>query len=196
MNTIAFGRARLQTGVRFETTQSHFTGYHVTFDSNGHYVATTPVPGKNLYTDVLPSVQFQYAFDSNTNLRAGYGMGIARPNFSDLPPFLVENDRNQSVTAGNPNLKPTRANNFDLLIERYLNPVGIIQIGGFYKALTDPIFSVQSPLTSGPYAGFNGAVQFAKDISMGFVSPTWNFITPPWKNQPLLEGTVTEEGVA
>jgi len=49
---------------------------------------------------------------------------------------------------------------------------------------------------SGPYDGFNGAVQFAKDISMGFVSPTWNFITPPWKDQPLLEGTVTEEGVA
>ena len=49
---------------------------------------------------------------------------------------------------------------------------------------------------SGPYAGFNGAVQFAKDISMGFASPTWNFITPPWKHQPLLEGTVNEEGVA
>jgi len=49
---------------------------------------------------------------------------------------------------------------------------------------------------SGPYAGFNGAIKFAEDISMGFASPTWNFITPPWKDQPLLEGTVTEEGVA
>lgn len=49
---------------------------------------------------------------------------------------------------------------------------------------------------SGPYAGFNGAVIFAKDISMGFASPTWNFIVPPWKDQPLLDGTVTEEGVA
>ncbi|MDF2500182.1 MAG: nitrogenase molybdenum-iron protein alpha chain [Anaerosporomusa subterranea] len=49
---------------------------------------------------------------------------------------------------------------------------------------------------SGPYAGFNGAVKFAEDISMGFASPTWNFITPPWKDQPLLEGTVNEEGVA
>lgn len=49
---------------------------------------------------------------------------------------------------------------------------------------------------SGPYAGFNGAVNFARDVSMGFASPTWNFITPPWKNQPLLSGKVTEEGVA
>lgn len=50
---------------------------------------------------------------------------------------------------------------------------------------------------SGPYAGFNGAVKFAQDISMAFTSPTWNFITPPWKEEPLLVGTVTtEEGVA
>ncbi|HWR39639.1 MAG TPA: nitrogenase molybdenum-iron protein alpha chain [Patescibacteria group bacterium] len=49
---------------------------------------------------------------------------------------------------------------------------------------------------SGPYAGFNGAVKFAEDLSMAFASPTWNFVVPPWKNQPLLEGTVTEEGVA
>ncbi|MEG6587045.1 nitrogenase molybdenum-iron protein alpha chain [Dendrosporobacter sp. 1207_IL3150] len=50
---------------------------------------------------------------------------------------------------------------------------------------------------SGPYAGFNGALNFAEDICMSFTSPTWNFITPPWKNEPLLVGTVTEEeGVA
>ncbi|SHE93118.1 nitrogenase molybdenum-iron protein alpha chain [Desulforamulus putei] len=47
---------------------------------------------------------------------------------------------------------------------------------------------------SGPYAGFNGAVKFAEDITMAFVSPTWNFITPPWKNKPLLEGIVAEGG--
>lgn len=50
---------------------------------------------------------------------------------------------------------------------------------------------------SGPYAGFNGAVKFAQDVSMAFTSPTWNFIAPPWKDEPLLVGTVTtEEGVA
>ncbi|SDD55793.1 nitrogenase molybdenum-iron protein alpha chain [Sporomusa acidovorans] len=49
---------------------------------------------------------------------------------------------------------------------------------------------------SGPYAGFNGAVNFARDVSMGFASPTWNFIVPPWKDEPLLTGTVNEEGVA
>jgi len=41
---------------------------------------------------------------------------------------------------------------------------------------------------SGPYAGFNGAANFARDIAMSFSTPTWNYIVPPWKDQPLLEG--------
>lgn len=45
---------------------------------------------------------------------------------------------------------------------------------------------------SGPYAGFNGAVNFARDIAMSFSTPTWNYITPPWKGEPLLEGKMTE----
>ena len=158
MNTLTFGRARLQAGVRFETTQSNFLGYHVTFDANGDYVSTDPVRGNNTYTNVLPSIQFQYALAPNTNLRAAYGRGIARPNFSDLPPFIVENDQGpgQSVTLGNPALRPTTANNYDLLIEHYLKPVGIIQAGVFYKDLSDPIFSVTNPtpLATGPFAGF------------------------------------------
>ncbi|MEN6349486.1 MAG: nitrogenase molybdenum-iron protein alpha chain [Syntrophomonas sp.] len=47
---------------------------------------------------------------------------------------------------------------------------------------------------SGPYAGFNGAVNFARDIAMSFTSPTWNYIEPPWKNKPLLKGIVSEGG--
>lgn len=154
MNTITFGKARLETGVRFEATKSNFTGYHVTFDSNGDYVSTTPVLGNNSYLNVLPSINLQYAITSNTSLRAGYGRGIARPNFSDLPPFILEDDSNQQVSVGNPSLRPTTANNYDLLAEHYLKPVGIIQVGVFYKDLHDPIFSINSPITSGSFNGF------------------------------------------
>lgn len=45
---------------------------------------------------------------------------------------------------------------------------------------------------SGPYAGFKGAVNFARDISMSFTMPAWNFIDPPWKDRLLLEGTIEE----
>ena len=151
MNTISFGHARIQGGVRFEGTQGSFVGNKVLLDNNGNWVSTVPVPGKQSYVDVLPSVQFQYTFGSNTNVRASYGRGIARANFSDLPPFDVIDPSGiiTNESKGNPNLKPEHANNFDILFEHYLKTVGIIQAGWFYKALTDPIFLVgTSPTTT------------------------------------------------
>jgi nitrogenase molybdenum-iron protein alpha chain len=35
---------------------------------------------------------------------------------------------------------------------------------------------------SGPYTGFEGFVNFARDIDMSVNSPTWKFITPPWRS--------------
>jgi TonB-dependent receptor len=154
MNTIDLGRFRLQTGVRFETTQSSFTGNHLTLDAAGNVASVTKVPGNNTYTDVLPSVQLRYGIDQNTDVRAAYGRGIARPNFGDLPPFIVQDDFRKRVSVGNPNLVATHAHNFDLLFEHFLPRVGIIQVGGFYKDLSDPIYQVQTIVPSGTFAGF------------------------------------------
>ena len=40
---------------------------------------------------------------------------------------------------------------------------------------------------SGPYAGYTGAVNFARDVANALTTPAWKFITPPWKtsNQTL-----------
>jgi TonB-dependent receptor len=155
MNTITLGHVRLQGGVRFEGTQGSFVGNKVLLDTNGNWSSTVPVSQEQTYVDVLPSVQFQYTFAANTNLRASYGRGIARPNFSDLPPFSTVDPSGliTKVSQGNPNLKPTHANNYDILFERYLKTVGIIQAGWFYKALSDPIYAVQTVPTAGQFAG-------------------------------------------
>ncbi|HWW87341.1 MAG TPA: TonB-dependent receptor, partial [Vicinamibacterales bacterium] len=155
MNTIDFSSSHLQAGVRVEATQSSYTGYHVSLDANGHYLSTSPIGADHNYTNVLPSVQYRFAIDANTNIRAVYGMGIARPNFGDIPPYILQQDRRKTISVGNPTLQPTKANDFDLLFERFLEPLGVIQAGVFYKALTDPIYpSVQTTVTSGTYAGY------------------------------------------
>lgn len=59
-----------------------------------------------------------------------------------------------------------------------------------------PAKQIHSYDYSGPYAGFGGAVNFARDVSMAFASPTWNYITPPWQDQPLLDGQINEGGAA
>src|SRR6266576_6531736 len=64
-----------------------------------------------------------------------------------LRPFRPQGNNNE-VDIGNPNLKPSRANNYDLLYEQYLNPLGLLQGGFFFKQLSNPIFeSVKSVLT-------------------------------------------------
>ncbi len=46
---------------------------------------------------------------------------------------------------------------------------------------------------SGPYAGFRGAVNFARDITMGINTPAWSYVKAPWKTAPILEGTMGGE---
>ena len=59
-----------------------------------------------------------------------------------------------------------------------------------YIAHKQGIFSKQlhSYDYSGPYAGFKGAVNFARDIAMGIATPSWSYVNPPWKTEPMLEG--------
>jgi TonB-dependent receptor len=176
MNTINFGgRFRLQGGLRIEGTQGSFLANQIQTTKNSDpnspfgpnaiqgqardFILGTlvPVTGNQDYVNVLPSVQLQTRFGQDTILRLAYGMGIARPNFGDIAPHSSFDSTaragHAAVSAGNPDLQPTRAQNFDVLIERYLKPFGEIEGGFFYKYLTDPIFSAVFPLNSGPFAG-------------------------------------------
>ena len=46
---------------------------------------------------------------------------------------------------------------------------------------------------SGPYAGFRGAVNFARDIAMSLYAPARGLVVPPWKTEPILQGVLTEQ---
>jgi TonB-dependent receptor len=158
-NVISFGKLRLQTGVRFDAADIGLLANKiVTSDPNDPTVTPTnpritPNPQNSGYFNVLPSVQAQYQLGKNTNLRANYSQGIARPNVGDLVPSTIV-DPNASpapgvVTEGNPNLKPTKANNYDILFEHFFQPLGILQGGYFYKQLSDPIYPTASTIPAG-----------------------------------------------
>ncbi len=157
MDTIDLGPFRLQGGVRVESTSDSLRANSVTLDSSGNLASLSPLTANNSYINAFPSVQAQYRFASDTVLRAAYGAGIARPNFGDIAPYQTYDPTNPNVplSVGNPNLKPTHAQNFDLLLEHYMKNVGLIQGGVFYKALSNPIYYLVTPATSGIYAGSN-----------------------------------------
>jgi TonB-dependent receptor len=157
MNSTSFGNLRLQAGLRIEATTTSFQANKVTLNG-GAYDHTDPVTGDSSYVNLMPSVQAQYAIGENTALRLAYGRGISRPNFSDIVP-AVQVDPNtspKSLQVGNSALHPTTANNFDVLIEHFFQPLGSLQAGVFYKALTDPIYPTVSfvPVSDPNFAGY------------------------------------------
>jgi TonB-dependent receptor len=51
------------------------------------------------------------------------------------------------VLVGNPSLRPEHANNYDVLYENYLRPLGLIQAGFFFKQLSAPQVEIILPST-------------------------------------------------
>jgi TonB-dependent receptor len=143
MNTTQFGRTRLQAGLRFEATDVATTGYQVTTNPDGSWGGTTPVSNSKTYLNILPSVQARFALTSNSDIRASYGRGIARPDPQDMIPYITLDTSQTPIveSIGNPALVPEYANNVDLLYEHYLTPLGLLQAGFFYKALSNPLAS-------------------------------------------------------
>jgi TonB-dependent receptor len=191
MNSINFGRFRLYTGLRFEATNLDVLGYHVTLDSHGNYFSTSPLTRNSSYLDPLPTAELRYNITSESAIRLAFGRGIARPNFGDLPPFLVENDKKQSISVGNPDLKATHANNFDLLYEHYLKPLGMIQAGVFYKNITDPIYAVNTTVAAGAYSGFQQTQSV--NGSSGYV---WGFEMAYQQRLSFLPGMLGGAGIS
>ena len=153
-NTVDIDRFHFVAGVRFEGTQLNTLGYQVATKSSA-LVPPVPLPGGGSYTDVLPSAQVRIRLTQNTGVRLVYGRGVSRPDFQDMVQFVTE-DQSYTVSRfkiGNPSLKPEHANNFDLLYEQYLKPVGMFEAGYFFKDLSSPIVVAQTTPTSGQFAG-------------------------------------------
>jgi TonB-dependent receptor len=144
MNTLDLtNRIRIVAGLRIEGT--NLDVHNQTFDDNTTPATVIPGAFSGSYVKYLPSVSMRYALTSDTNLRLAYGRGLSRPDPQDIAqaetfatagsPGNIKN----LVTLGNPNLKAETADNFDVLVEHYLNPFGIVSAGYFYKRLTSPI---------------------------------------------------------
>ena len=156
MNTLEFARRfHLQTGLRIEATTTSNTGYEVVTNADGSYgcsgeptpCGTIAVHDSGSYINPLPTVQLRYSIDANSDIRGVYGRGISRPDPYQLVPYNVltkggatNGSGGDLVTIGNPALVAEHANDYDILYERYLPSVGLIEAGYFYKQITKPIY--------------------------------------------------------
>ncbi|MGN6401951.1 MAG: TonB-dependent receptor domain-containing protein [Flavisolibacter sp.] len=90
-----------QFGLRLENT-----------NANGRQI-TTGVAFDRHYTQLFPTAYFQYKANDKNSFGANFGRRVRRPNYQSLNPFIRFIDR-YTYSQGNPNLKPSITNNFEL----------------------------------------------------------------------------------
>ena len=120
---------QLTVGLRAEHTRQGYTLKYPLENTNGS--------GVQDYTDLLPDVHLKYSVHKNANLRLSYYRALNRPSFFEIVPYHVINeDYNE---CGNPELKHTTADNFDLRYEFFPRASEQLMVCLFYKRINDPI---------------------------------------------------------
>jgi TonB-dependent receptor len=113
--------------------------------------------GSNAY--LFPSLHLAYAITANLKARASYSTSYGRPTISQLSPTPVANDTLLTVSAGNANLKPQLAENYDVKLEYAFKSNGIVSVGYFKKSITDyisPSGVLLGKIGDGPNNGYDG----------------------------------------
>jgi TonB-dependent receptor len=152
-NGAGYGMATLKTdlltikgGIRFEYTSMHYTGYSDSVNTSNNWEKTSTIEMYKKFFFPLPDLIVKYSPTISVNYRASYTRSFSRPEWFDLVPHVVYNvdDNVHTATKGNPDLRPTTADNFDLSGEYYFNnKKSILYAGVFGKQMHDYIFSAE-----------------------------------------------------
>jgi len=104
--------------------------------SNG---ALVPIPARNRYPDILPSLNLTAHLTQSQLLRLGAAIAVARPPLDVLTTGFVLNPVNPGQPAtgsgGNPILKPFKAKQIDLSYENYFHDESLFAVAPYYKHL-------------------------------------------------------------
>lgn len=125
-------------GLRVEATDATYRGNVYNPDSN----TNTPASQSNSYTNVFPTVQLRYPLLKTLIARFSYSSAIGRPGFDQVSPgaVVVGGPRHvggATATVGNPKLKPTTGDNYDLSLAWYPAPDAIASVDFFDKEFSN-----------------------------------------------------------
>ncbi|UAL08729.1 TonB-dependent receptor [Caulobacter segnis] len=116
-------------GVRYVKTEQSSNGYT--------YVSGSPVAlsTSRSYDDTLPSMNLVLEPTDNFLVRFGAAKVMSRPDLGNLTPgaTVSVSGANRTVSVGNPNLDPFRANAYDLSLEWYFQPGSLLGVAVFRK---------------------------------------------------------------
>ncbi|WP_347707176.1 TonB-dependent receptor [Caulobacter radicis] len=133
-NKWTLGKWEVLAGLRVES---------VDLESRGVAVASgvqTPMTAKQSYTDLFPSIHVNYEVTDDIQARFAVISGVARPSFGEIRTSVSVDDIAETVSGGNPDLKPERAFGFDTALEWYLPGAGLLSASAFYRQIDDVLF--------------------------------------------------------
>ncbi len=110
-------------------------------DQNFIFSKDTPVSFDSSFTDVLPAFNLSLNLTDELVMRTAFAETISRATLNNLAPTQSVTSTNrgvESIVAGNPELRPTRANNVDLSLEYYGDGI-TASAALFYKDLSDTV---------------------------------------------------------
>lgn len=126
----AFEKLRIVAGARFEYSNQNLSSLSLTGDV---------IDVKDFYRDWLPSINLTYLYDKDINIRFAYSTTLARPEFREIAPFTYFDFLDNELVQGNPNLKRTLVNNYDLRFELFPGAGELLALSFFYKKFINPI---------------------------------------------------------
>lgn len=122
------GALKWEAGLRYETTDTTIAGVD------------------NDFAVLLPSASLRYRLSDSDRLTLSVARTVRRPDFDDLAPVTLEEERGDNDFRGNPLLEPETAWGVDLGFERRLGRRGVIGVNAFYRDVTDLIEDVNTGL--------------------------------------------------
>lgn len=113
--------------------------------NSGANVLPINTSGNASYHNVLPSLNLVATLPQDRLIRLGMAEELQRPRFDDMTAgeeaTLSNTTRLWTSNAGNPQLRPTLANAFDLSFEQYFGKKGYVALAPYYKYLRTYIYS-------------------------------------------------------
>lgn len=133
--TYAGDRFKLVAGARYENVST-------TAITPGEVLAAGFLTRKGGYDRFLPSATLAYDLTRDLRLKLGASQSLGRPNPGDIAQRERRNETTDTISRGNPDLKPRVATNLDLGLEYYLpGRNGLVSAAVFYKDIKDEIFT-------------------------------------------------------
>ncbi|MFW5821417.1 MAG: TonB-dependent receptor domain-containing protein, partial [Bacteroidota bacterium] len=136
---------KVMGGARYETTEMYArSARYFIVDS----INKAQYYGEIIKGDLLPSLNIIYSIIPEMKIRGSFTQTLARPNMREMAPFASFDFIGGVIVNGNPGLKRTLIDNYDLRWEWYPSPGELFAVSGYYKNFDNPIIK-QYILTAG-----------------------------------------------